>query len=122
MTTKCQRSQAESRHGCRTVGRRSSRWSRIRTIRGLATDRQEVAAIKPDRELLLAHHDAVFARTNKYLEAISPQDLDRIIDRQWDPTVSVGARIVSVINDNTKHAGQAAYVRGLIEKRRWYVI
>ena len=82
----------------------------------------EVAAIKPDGGLLLAYQDAVLARTNEYLETVSPEELDRIIDTRWDPPVSVGVRIVSVINDNTEHAGQAAYVRGLIEKRRWYFV
>lgn len=82
----------------------------------------EVAGIRPDSALLLAYQDAVLARTNEYLETLSAEELDRIIDRRWDPPVTVGVRIVSVINDNTEHAGQAAYVRGLIEKRRWYFV
>jgi uncharacterized damage-inducible protein DinB len=82
----------------------------------------DVAAIKPDSDLLLAYQDAVLARTNQYLQTVSPEELERIIDRRWDPPVTVGARIVSVINDNTEHAGQAAYLRGLIEERRWYFV
>lgn len=82
----------------------------------------EVAAIKPDGELLLAYHDAVLARTNEYLKVLTPEELDRVIDTRWDPPVTVGVRIVSVINDSTEHAGQAAYVRGLVEKRRWYFV
>ena len=82
----------------------------------------EVAGIKPDAALLLAYQDAALARTNEYLETITPEELDRIIDIRWDPPVTVGVRIVSVINDNTEHAGQAAYVRGLVEQRRWYFV
>ena len=82
----------------------------------------EVAAIKPDAALLLGYQEAVLARTYQYLDTITPEELDRIIDTRWDPPVTVGVRIVSVINDNTEHAGQAAYVRGLVEKRRWYFV
>jgi hypothetical protein len=35
-----------------------------------------------------------------------------------DPPVSVGLRLVSVIGDEMQHAGQAAYLRGLIERLR----
>lgn len=82
----------------------------------------EIAAITPDAGLLLGYQDAVLARTFEYLEAVTPDELDRIIDTRWDPPVTVGVRIVSVVNDNTEHAGQAAYVRGLVEKRRWYFV
>ncbi len=82
----------------------------------------EVASIKPDGELLLAYQDAVGARTNEYLDALTSEEMDRIIDTRWEPPVTVGVRIISVINDNTEHAGQAAYVRGLVEKRRWYFV
>ncbi len=79
----------------------------------------EVAGIKPDGELLLNYHDTVLKRTNEYIDTITPKELDRIIDTRWDPPVTVGVRTVSVINDSTEHVGQAAYVRGLVEKRRW---
>ena len=82
----------------------------------------EVAGIKPDGPLLLAYHEAVLARTNEYLDTASAEELDRIIDTRWDPPVTVGVRAVSVINDSTEHVGQAAYLRGLLEKRRWYFV
>lgn len=82
----------------------------------------EVAAIKPDAALLLGYQDAVLAQTNEYLDSITPEELDRVIDVRWNPPVTVGVRIVSVFNDNTEHVGQAAYVRGLIENRRWYFV
>ena len=31
-----------------------------------------------------------------------------------DPPVTLGVRLVSVVNDDTQHAGQASYVRGLL--------
>ncbi|PNE16494.1 hypothetical protein B1H26_24895 [Amycolatopsis sp. BJA-103] len=41
-------------------------------------------------------------------------DLDRIVDDAWDPPVTLGVRLVSVLSDDLQHAGQAAYVRGLV--------
>ncbi len=82
----------------------------------------EVAAIRPDSRLLLGYQDAVLAHTFEYLGAITPEELDRVIDTRWDPPVTVGVRIVSVINDSTEHAGQTVYLRGLVEKRRWYFV
>jgi uncharacterized damage-inducible protein DinB len=89
---------------------------------GTGDTAEQVAAIPADAELLLAYHDAVQERTTKYLSSLTALELDRIIDRNWDPPVTVGVRTVSVINDSTEHVGQAAYVRGLIEKRRWYFV
>jgi uncharacterized damage-inducible protein DinB len=75
----------------------------------------DVAAIRPASvEALVAFHDAVIARTMTYLDGMDAEDLDRIIDRSWDPPVSVGVRLVSVISDNIQHAGQARYLNGII--------
>jgi hypothetical protein len=55
-------------------------------------------------------HDATVA----YVATITPEDLDRIVDERWDPPVTLGVRLVSVVNDDMQHAGQASYVRGLV--------
>src|SRR6478672_1170673 len=47
----------------------------------------------------------------------SDEDYPRIVDERWDPPVTLAVRLVSVLNDTTQHAGQAAYVRGLLEHR-----
>jgi hypothetical protein len=44
--------------------------------------------------------------------------MDRIADDSWDPPVSLGVRLVSVIGDDLQHVGQAAFVRGVVERRR----
>ena len=78
----------------------------------------EVAALRPDGpELLLGYHDAVVDRTRAYLRRVDAAELDRIVDRSYDPPVSAGVRLVSVISDNTQHAGQARYLRGMIERQ-----
>lgn len=67
-------------------------------------------------EILVDYLRAVTARTHEYLATVDATELDRIVDRRWDPPVTAGVRLVSVINDSTQHAGQAAYVRGLLER------
>jgi hypothetical protein len=77
---------------------------------------EQVAAVRPDDGgALLGYLDAVWARTRRFLQRLSPPELDRIVDRRWDPPVTMGVRLVSVADDNLQHAGQAAYVRGLLE-------
>ena len=76
---------------------------------------EEVAAVRPESpEALLEYLDAVFARTRAMLGDLVPADLDRIVDRRWDPPVTLGVRLVSIADDSLQHAGQAAYVRGLL--------
>lgn len=65
-------------------------------------------------EVLADYHRAVATRTLAYLEGVTSDELDRIIDRRWDPPVSVGVRLVSVISDCLQHAGAANYIRGLL--------
>ncbi len=80
---------------------------------------EQVAAIRPaGPEPLLGYHDAVAEQTTAYLRGVSETDLDRIVDRSWDPPVTAGVRLVSVVNDNMQHAGQAGYVRGLVQRSR----
>ena len=83
---------------------------------------EQVAAIRPTGpQLLLDYHDAVYGRSLEYIKTLKPADLDRALDEpQWDPRPTAGVRLVSVIGDNLQHAGQAAYLRGLIENRRWF--
>lgn len=74
----------------------------------------EVAAVRPDGpDSLLDYLDAVEARTSQMLAGLSPTDLDRIVDRRWDPPVSLGVRLVSIADDSLQHVGQACYLRGL---------
>jgi hypothetical protein len=74
----------------------------------------EVAAVRVESgDLLLGYHDAVHAATVRFVGGLGADDLDRIVDERWDPPVSLGVRLVSVLADDLQHVGQAAYVRGL---------
>jgi hypothetical protein len=77
---------------------------------------EQVASVRPESpEALVEYLGAVHDRTVGMLEALSPADLDRIVDRNWDPPVTLGVRLVSIADDGLQHVGQAAYVRGLLE-------
>ncbi|MGY1811039.1 DUF664 domain-containing protein [Blastococcus sp. SYSU D00669] len=76
----------------------------------------DVAAVRVDSpDLLLEYADAVSARTAEFLRGLDDDDLDRVVDRRWDPPVTLGVRLVSVLSDDLQHVGQAAYVRGLLD-------
>ncbi|MFQ5554047.1 MAG: DUF664 domain-containing protein [Acidimicrobiia bacterium] len=88
------------------------------SINGMGDGPAEVAALRPDGpDVLLEYHDAVADRTREYLRTVDAADLDRIVDRSYDPPVSAGVRLVSVISDNIQHAGQARYLRGIIDRQ-----
>ncbi|WP_054811465.1 mycothiol transferase [Nocardia arizonensis] len=69
-------------------------------------------------ELLLGYHDAVHAQTVDYVSGLSDADLPRVVDTRWDPPVTLGVRLISVVDDDIQHCGQAAFVRGLMLRRR----
>jgi Protein of unknown function (DUF664) len=78
---------------------------------------KEVAAVRASGDLLSGYHQAVHDLTLRYLDGITAGELDRIVDTRWDPPVTGAVRLVSVIGDTMQHLGQAAYVRGLAERR-----
>ncbi|MBX6354526.1 MAG: DinB family protein [Micromonosporaceae bacterium] len=82
---------------------------------GYGHNATEVAAVRPESAgALIAYFQAVFSRTRTFLTGLTAADLDRVVDERWDPPVTLGVRLVSVLNDDSQHVGQAAYVRGLL--------
>ncbi|MGI5219994.1 mycothiol transferase [Nocardia sp. CA-290969] len=76
----------------------------------------EVARIQAPAELLAGYYDAVHAHTRRFLGTLTEADLDKVVDENWDPPVTMGVRLVSVIADDLQHAGQAAYLRGVFTR------
>lgn len=75
----------------------------------------DVASVRPSAPgHLAAYFDAVHARTVSFLSGLSAADLDRVVDERWDPPVTLGVRLTSLLGDDLQHVGQAAYVRGLL--------
>lgn len=79
----------------------------------------DVAALQVKApELLTGYYDGVHDATVGYLKGLTDSDLARVVDRSWDPPVTLGVRLVSVISDDLQHGGQAAFLRGIIDRRR----
>lgn len=67
-------------------------------------------------DLLTGYLDATHEATVAFLRGLGDDDLGEIVDRRWDPPVTLGVRLVSILGDDLQHLGQAAYVRGLAER------
>ena len=85
-----------------------------RAASGYGQSPEEVAQVVVEPALLAEYYDATHAATVDYLRTASDDDLDRVIDDNWDPPVTLGVRLVSVLDDDAQHIGQAAYLRGLM--------
>ena len=85
-----------------------------REATGYGQDAGEVAQVDAPADLLLGYLEAATAATLAYLERVDDDDLGTVVDEAWDPPVTLGVRLVSVLDDCAQHAGQAAYVRGLL--------
>ncbi len=66
--------------------------------------------------LLAEYHESVYTQTMSLVSKVTDAELDKIVDRQYTPPVTLGVRLVSVMDDDMQHVGQAAYVRGLVER------
>ncbi|MET7273771.1 DinB family protein [Streptomyces flaveolus] len=76
----------------------------------------KVAKVRVDSaDLLTGYYDAVHEQTLGALRSLAAKDLERVVDDNWDPPVTLGVRLVSVLSDDLQHVGQAAYVRGLVQ-------
>jgi len=77
----------------------------------------QVAVVRAPADLLAEYHDATYQQTVEVLRGLTDSDMDKVIDQRWDPPVTMGVRLVSVLADDLEHVGQAAFIRGLIEDR-----
>ena len=88
-----------------------------RQAHGYGHSSEEVAAVQVEAELLTGYHDEVFQATTGFVRTLTDDDLPRVVDESWDPPVTLGVRLMSVISDDLQHVGQAAFVRGIIMRR-----
>ena len=91
-------------------------FSRGATGYGHSSD--EVAAVRVPPELLSRYYDAAQRVTLAQIAATSDADLDRVVDTRWNPPVTLGVRLISIIDDDVKHLGQAEYVRGMAQRAK----
>jgi len=76
-----------------------------------------VAAATASAGLLTEYHEQTYTQTVKLVSELIDDDLDRVVDTRWTPHVTLGVRLVSVLDDDMQHVGQAAYVRGVLLRR-----
>ena len=86
----------------------------VKEATGFGQTTDEVGAVRAPAELLVAYSDAVHEQTRSYVVQLRDDDLDRVVDTAWNPPVTLAVRLVSVISDDLQHAGQAAFVRGIV--------
>lgn len=79
---------------------------------------EEVAKVRAPAQLLADYYRAVHQLTLGYLAGVTADELTRVVDDHWDPPVTAGVRLVSIIDDCAQHLGQAAYLRGLQRQSR----
>jgi hypothetical protein len=78
---------------------------------------EHVAMVTADDLSLLGYFEDVHDKTLDFVRTLADEDLSRVVDRSWDPPVTMRVRLMSVIADDLQHAGQAAYVRGILQQR-----
>jgi hypothetical protein len=84
---------------------------------GYGNDADEVGVVRVPSELLAGYHDATYEQTISFLSELQDADMGKIVDRSWNPPVTMAVRLISVLSDDLQHAGQAAYIKGLLERR-----
>lgn len=85
---------------------------------GYGHSSEQVDAVRLDSTALLReYHLAVLAQSMQFLRGVRDEDLDRIVDTRWNPAVTLGVRLISIVDDCVQHGGQAAYVKGLSGSR-----
>ena len=81
---------------------------------GMSSD--QVAGIVAPADLLREYHQAVNDRTIAFLDSLDDSDYGRVVDRRWNPPVTLLVRLVSIEQDSVQHLGQAAFVRGVLQR------
>lgn len=73
----------------------------------------DVGKVRASAELLAGYYRAVHEMTLAYVAKVDADEIERVIDENWDPPVTASVRLISVIDDCAQHLGQAAYLKGI---------
>jgi len=75
----------------------------------------------PSAQTLLDYYDACLASARSFVEALSPADLDRVLDEpRYDPMPTVGVRLVSVTVAVAQSTGTVRYLHWLHRRGGWF--
>ena len=83
---------------------------------GYGMSSEDVLAVRPSAEDLRGYFDATYELVADALRGLDAEDLDRVVDADWDPPVTLSVRLVSALNDATQHVGQASYAAGILTR------
>jgi hypothetical protein len=81
---------------------------------GYGHSSEQVGKVRASAELLTDYLRATHEASVAYLRTLGESDLDDVVDDSWDPPVTRGVRLVSIVDDDAQHVGQAAYLRGVL--------
>jgi uncharacterized damage-inducible protein DinB len=88
------------------------------TEHGYGQSSEDVGQVRvASHELLTGYYDEVHQQTLDFVGKLTDAGLARVVDERWDPPVTLAVRLVSVISDDLQHAGQAAFIRGVLSRR-----
>jgi hypothetical protein len=85
---------------------------------GYGHSSRQVAQVTVDSaDVLTEYADAVHEQSVRLVAGVTDADLSRVVDEAYDPPVTLGVRLVSVVSDCLQHAGQATFIRGILLRR-----
>ncbi len=84
---------------------------------GIGHDSVTVGKVTSTAEPLLDYFEDVHQRTVGWLRSLDDAALSKVLDDTSEPPVTVESKLDLVITDDLQHVGQAAYVRGLVQRR-----
>ncbi len=91
----------------------------------------------PNVDTFLNYHRAVLDWMERYISTLSSEDLNRELTYSWgywerrrqiasasgelwyQPVPTLGMRLVNLLSECLQHAGQVAYLRGLLKGKQW---
>ena len=86
-------------------------------VNGYQHTPDEVARVRVGGDLLAGYYADVEPVLVNFLSSLAPDALDEVVDTDWDPPVTLGVRMVSIVDDMVQHCAQAAYLRGMLDRR-----
>ena len=84
---------------------------------GFGHDPATVGTVTSAATPLLDYFEDVHQRTVGWLSSLDDTALSKVLDDTGHPPVTVESKLNAVIADDLQHVGQAAYVRGLVQRR-----
>jgi len=76
-----------------------------------------VAIVVADARSLLDYFEDVHERTLEWIRSLDESELSRVLRADHDAPVTVASRLLLVLIDDLQHVGQAAYLRGYVQRR-----